>query len=152
MKDTKLFELVTGTEMKPWLSRNMLPNINTCENRWSNFSANLRVVSLKLLELSQFAWPNLSIYSNFLCALPRDDVIESTRFLMRPPVNHSTMICTAPKADTDVMPHCQRSCYEYNISIDCLLASSALLPQHRLTKYTHYINFIRCSSSTCSIN
>ena len=31
-----------------------LPNINTCENGWSNFSANLRVLSLKLLELTQF--------------------------------------------------------------------------------------------------
>ena len=47
---------------------------------WSNFSANLRVVSLKLLELTKFAWQNLSIYFNFLSA-----VIESTRFLMRPP-------------------------------------------------------------------
>ena len=81
MKETKLLELVTGTEMKPWLSRNML---NTCENGWSNFSANLRVVSLKLPELTQFAWPNLSIYFNFLCAVPRDDVVESARFLMRP--------------------------------------------------------------------
>ena len=86
MKETKLFELVTGTEMKPWLSRNMLKNINTCENAWSNFSANLRVVSLKLLELTQYAWPNLSIYFNFWCAVPLDDVIESTRFMMRPPV------------------------------------------------------------------
>ena len=91
MKDTKLFDLVTGTEMKPRLSRNMLPNINTCENGWSNFLANLRVASLKLLELIQFARPNLSIYFNFLCVVPRDDVIESTRFLMGPPVNHSTM-------------------------------------------------------------
>ena len=86
MKETKLFELVTGTEMKPWLSRNMLPNINTCENWWSNFSAKLRVVSLKSLQLTQFAWPNLSICFNFLCVDPRDDVIETTRFLMRPPV------------------------------------------------------------------
>ena len=84
MKETKLFELVTGTEMKPWLSRNMSPNINTCENGWSNFSANLRVMSLNLLELTQFAWQNRSFYFNFLCAVPRDDVIESTRFLMRP--------------------------------------------------------------------
>ena len=88
MKETKLFELVTGTEMKPWLSRNMLPNINTCENGWSNFSANLKVV---LLELTQFPSPNLSIYCNCSCAVPRDDVIKSPRFLMRPPVNHSTM-------------------------------------------------------------
>ena len=64
----------------------MLPNINKCENGWSNCSADLRVVSLKLLELTQFALPNLSIYFNFLCAVPRADVIESTRFLMRPPV------------------------------------------------------------------
>ena len=88
MKETKLFEPVTSTLMKPWLSRNMLPKINTCENGWSNFSANLRVVSLKLLELAQFAWPNLSIYFNFLRAVPSDDVIDSPRFLMRPPVNH----------------------------------------------------------------
>ena len=94
MKETKLFELVIGTEMKLWLSRNMLLNINTCKNGWSNFSANLRVVSLKLLELTQFAWPNISIYFNFLCAVPHDDVNESTCFLMRPPVNHSTMALT----------------------------------------------------------
>ena len=86
MKETKLFELVTGTETKPWLSRNMLPNINTCENGWLNFSANRRVVSLKSLELIQFAWPTLSIYFKFLCAVPSDDVIESPLFLMRPPV------------------------------------------------------------------
>ena len=86
MKETKLLELVTCTEMKPWLSRNMLLNTNTCENGWSNFSANLIVVSLKLLELTQFTWPNLSIYFNFLGVVPRDDVIQSTSFLMRPPV------------------------------------------------------------------
>ena len=63
-----MFELVTGTQMKPWLSRSMLSNINTCENGWLNFSSNLRVMSLKLLELTQFTWPNLSIYFNFLCA------------------------------------------------------------------------------------
>ena len=86
-----MFELVTGAEMKPWLSRNMLPNINTCENGWPNFSANLRVVSLKLHELTQFAWQNLSIYFNFLCAVPRNNVIESTPFLMRPLVMVVTM-------------------------------------------------------------
>ena len=93
MKETKLFELVTGTEMNPWLSRNMLPNINTCENGWSDFSANLRVVSIKLFDLTRFAWPNLSICFNFLCAVPRDDVIESTRFLMRPPVIIPPWLC-----------------------------------------------------------
>ena len=29
---TKLFDLLTGTATKPWLSGNMLPNISTCEN------------------------------------------------------------------------------------------------------------------------
>ena len=53
---------------------------------------NPRVMSLKLLELTQFTWPNLSIYFNFLCAAPLDDVIESPCFLMKPPFNHSTMI------------------------------------------------------------
>ena len=30
-------------------SQNTLPNIKTCENGWSNFSENLRIVALKLL-------------------------------------------------------------------------------------------------------
>ena len=47
--ETKLFELVTGTSTKPWLSGNMLPN------GWSNFSENMRVVAIKLFELTQFA-------------------------------------------------------------------------------------------------
>ena len=64
----------------------MLLTINTCENVWSNFSSNLRVVALNLLEWTQFAWPNLSIYFNFLCAVLRCEVINRTRFLMRPPV------------------------------------------------------------------
>ena len=36
---------------KPWLSGNMLTNINTCEHGCSNLSSNLRVVAIKLLEL-----------------------------------------------------------------------------------------------------
>ena len=46
--------------------RNMFPNIKTCENRCSNFSENLRIVALKLLELTRFLSPNLSIYSYLL--------------------------------------------------------------------------------------
>ena len=33
-------------------------NINTWENGWSNFLENLRIVAVKLLELTQFASPN----------------------------------------------------------------------------------------------
>ena len=53
-----------------WLAQqrkpDMLPNINTCENWYWYFSENLRIVALKLLELTQFASPNLSIYFNFV--------------------------------------------------------------------------------------
>ena len=47
-------------------SGNTLPSIKTCENGWSNFSENLRIVALKLLELTLFLSPNLSIYDYFL--------------------------------------------------------------------------------------
>ena len=50
---------LTGTTTKPRLSRSMLPNIKTCENGWSKFSENLRIVALKLLELTRFLSPNL---------------------------------------------------------------------------------------------
>ena len=50
-RETKLFQIVTGTATKPWLSGNMLPNINTCKNGWSKLSENLRIMALKLL------WP-----------------------------------------------------------------------------------------------
>ena len=65
-RETKLFELVTSTTTKPWLSRNMIPNRKTCEKGWSNFSENFRVIALKLLELTRYASPNQSIYFNFL--------------------------------------------------------------------------------------
>ena len=39
---------------------------NTCENWCWYISENLRIVALKLLELTEFASPNLSIYFNFL--------------------------------------------------------------------------------------
>ena len=64
-----MFELVTGTARRQGLSGNILPNINTSKNGWSNFSANLSVVALKLFELTQFAAPNQSIYSHFLGAV-----------------------------------------------------------------------------------
>ena len=47
---------------------------------------------IKIAQVNSIRMTNLSIYFNFLCAIPRDDVIESTRFLIRPPVNHSTMV------------------------------------------------------------
>ena len=40
--------------------------MKTCENKWLNFSENLSVVTIKLLELTQLASPILSIYFNFV--------------------------------------------------------------------------------------
>ena len=57
--ETKLFKLVTSTPTKPWLSGNLLANIETCGNLWSNFPENPRVVAIKLLELTQIASPNI---------------------------------------------------------------------------------------------
>ena len=79
-----MFKLVTHTATKPWLVRKMLPNINTWENLWSNFSSNVRVLTLKLLELTQFASPNYKCSLILLHSVPLCDVIKRTRFLMRP--------------------------------------------------------------------
>ena len=49
-----------------YMSGNMLQNLKTCENGLSNFSENLRIVALKLLDLTQSLSPNLSIYSYLL--------------------------------------------------------------------------------------
>ena len=66
-RDSKPRVTVTPNRVtKPWLSANMLPTINTCEKRWSNVSENQRVLATKLLELTQFASPNRSIYLNFV--------------------------------------------------------------------------------------
>ena len=61
-----LTQLVTGIATKPWLSWNMFSNIKRCDNGWSNFSENLKIVVLKLLELTLFLSTNISIYSYFL--------------------------------------------------------------------------------------
>ena len=47
-------------------SGNMLPNMSTCENGWSKFSENLKIVILKLLELTRFASPTQLIYFHFV--------------------------------------------------------------------------------------
>ena len=68
-RETKLFDPLTSTETKPWLSGDMLPNIYVCKNGWLNVSENLRIVALKFLELTQFASPNQSSYFNFCTVL-----------------------------------------------------------------------------------
>ena len=50
-----LILLVIGIATKPRLSGNMIPNIEKCENGWSNLTENLRVVAIKWLEVTRFA-------------------------------------------------------------------------------------------------
>ena len=54
-----MVRLVTGIATKPYLSGNIFANIKTCENGLSNFSENLKIIALKLLELTLFLTPNL---------------------------------------------------------------------------------------------
>ena len=82
-RGTKLFGLVTGTTTKPRLSGNMFLNIKTCGNGLSDFSENLRVTALKMLEFTRFLSPNLSIYFNFVRCW--GSVVMLT-FLNTPPV------------------------------------------------------------------
>ena len=73
---------------------NMLQNINTCKNGWTNFSANMRDVTLNLPELTQIASLNHKLsLTSYIRAIRLGDVIKKTRFLMRPPV----VIHHAPK-------------------------------------------------------
>ena len=53
MKGDKIVQHCDRQSKKTGLSGNMLPNIKTCDNRWEN----LRIMALKLLELTQFASP-----------------------------------------------------------------------------------------------
>ena len=62
-------EIVTSTASKPWLSGNMLLNIKTFKNGWSNFSENLRIVRLKVVEIKVFLSPksrNLQLFTLIL--------------------------------------------------------------------------------------
>ena len=61
-REMKLFDHVTGTAIKLWHSEKMVANIKTIKNLLSNFLENLRIVTLKLVEFTQFLSQNLSIY------------------------------------------------------------------------------------------
>ena len=51
---------------KPWPWRNMSPNIQKFENRWSYFPENVWILALNSLVLTWFVSPNLSICFNFV--------------------------------------------------------------------------------------
>ena len=59
IRSTKLFDLLIYTATKRRLSVYMLPNINTFENECWYFLENLRIVALKLLELTQLTSPKI---------------------------------------------------------------------------------------------
>ena len=50
------------------------------------FLGKFQSFGMKFARVNSIRMINLSIYFNFLCAVPRGDVIKRTRFLMRPPV------------------------------------------------------------------
>ena len=62
----KLSDFLICTAKKLRLSGYTLPNINTFENECWYFLENLRIVVLKLLELTQLTSPKISIYFNFV--------------------------------------------------------------------------------------
>ena len=47
----------------------MLQNINTCENGWSNFSGNLLIVALKLLEFNSILMTKILLIDQFTLIL-----------------------------------------------------------------------------------
>ena len=83
-----MFDLLIGTATKLRLSGYMLRNINTFEIESWHFSENLKIVALKLLELTPLTSPKISIYFNFVWRC--GSVVMST-FLNYPPVR-STLI------------------------------------------------------------
>ena len=89
LEHISLIQLVTGIASKPWLSGNMLPTIKPCENGWSNFPENLRVVAIKFIELTQFVSPNLTI-SFCLCGFLVS--CDWRRFSMHSPSIEKSMI------------------------------------------------------------
>ena len=62
----------------------------TCEKGLSNFSTNLRVVTLKLFELTQFASPNYQY--TFISYVPLGDISKRVCFLMSSTVNRYTLV------------------------------------------------------------
>ena len=73
----------TFTATKPWLSGNMLPNIKTCENGWSNFSENLSWHRIWLRFLDSH--PQIhQFFFNYVCCW--GSLIVMLRFLNYPPL------------------------------------------------------------------
>ena len=67
----------------------MLPNINTSENECWYFSEDLKIVALKLLELTQLTSPKVSIYFNFVW---RWGTVVMSTFLNLPPVRSPLIV------------------------------------------------------------
>ena len=64
-----MIRLCNRIATKPWLSGNIFPNIKTCENGLSNFSENLTIVQLKVVEITRFLSPkpiNLQLFTFIL--------------------------------------------------------------------------------------
>ena len=69
MERVSLIQLVTGIATKLWLSGNMFPNIKICENGWSNFSENLRMVGIKIARVKSISITKSIIKLNLNCSV-----------------------------------------------------------------------------------
>ena len=106
----KLFDLVTGKAPEPQLSGNMLPNIKTCKNEWSNFSVNLRTMELKLQYSTAFTavlncfYSSTQLFTALLnCFYSSTQLLyNSTQLLLQ---QYSTALQQYPTAFTAV-PNC----------------------------------------------
>ena len=74
--------IVTFTATKPWLSRNMLPNINTRENGWLNFYQIFESWHSNLSNQLNSYLKNYQFTFISYVQLPLSDVIKRTRFRM----------------------------------------------------------------------
>ena len=87
MKETKLIELVTGVETKSAVT--VRKHVIKCKymRKWmAEFLSKSQSRGIKIARVNSNRMTKSINYFNLLWAVPRGDVIKSTRFLMKPPV------------------------------------------------------------------
>ena len=86
-KEPKLFELVTDTSWDETVTLTKHVTKYKYMRKWIfEFLSKSQSRVLKIARVTSIRMTKSINLFNFLWAIPRDDVIESTRFMMRPPV------------------------------------------------------------------
>ena len=113
---------------------------------------------IKIARVKSIRMTKLSIYFNFLCAVPRDDVIESTRFLMRPPVivllspglSYQVSQYTSPTHPSN-RPHWRRQYTTYvprqQLLLDTSRCDSANNKKYTYFPYSHWRTWKKLTTS-----